>query len=154
MGQNWVGSDPHLTPKQPNLTAGEGEGVGVGVGEKKPITSKPRPPPCPIKQLVDGYNRLCPSCTRHRVPTDTREGHLSARWRQIFVDGAAQTAAEGLQFFHDFFERVERSRFLSGRARASSGRSKPFRADIGWLMKPDNFAKVIEGNYDDELQRT
>ncbi len=111
-----------------------------------------RPPPCPVSQIIDGYNRLVPSGIEHRVRTDTRQGHITARWRQVFKDKAASGASEGLQFFHDFFERVEASRFLSGNAKPSAG-NRPFRVSLDWLMKPDNFAKVIEGKYDDELHR-
>jgi hypothetical protein len=110
-----------------------------------------RPPPCPLRQLADGFNLLCPSCVAHVVDTDARRTRLAARWKQIFRDGAVQSSAEALQFFHDLFKRVEQSRLLTGRVKPASGHTKPFRASLDWLMKPDNFAKLIEGAYDDEL---
>lgn len=109
-------------------------------------------PPCPILKIRETYNEMCPLCTRSKVPTATLQGHISARWRQLFSDGAAHDYDGAAEFFREFFARVHASRFLTGRAKARDG-GKPFRASLRWLMKPENFAKTIEGEYDDELQR-
>lgn len=39
------------------------------------------------------------------------------------------------------FERIEASDFLTGKV-------KEFRASIDWILKPENWKKIIEGNYD------
>ena len=41
-----------------------------------------------------------------------------------------------------FFAYVSRSDFLTGRS------GKWTNCDLGWLMKADNFAKVVQGNYE------
>lgn len=41
----------------------------------------------------------------------------------------------------EVFERIEASNFLTGRV-------KEFRASIDWILKPENWKKIIEGNYD------
>lgn len=109
-------------------------------------------PPCPVRKIVAAYNEICKLGTRSQVPTATLQGHITARWRQVFADGAATDYDTAAEFFREFFTRVEASRFLTGRAKARDG-GKPFRASLRWLMKPENFAKTIEGEYDDELQR-
>ncbi len=109
-------------------------------------------PPCPIRKIIATYNETCRSCRQCRVPTATLHGHISARWRQLFTDDAATDFEAAGKFFAEFFARVQASRFLTGRAKARDG-GKPFRASLRWLMKPENFAKTIEGEYDDELQR-
>lgn len=122
---------------------------------KDKVASPPsvlRPPACPVVDLIESYNAICYPCVQLKVRTKTRDAHVAARWRQVFIDGAAATHAEGLQFFSEFFERVKQSRFLTGRSPSPPGRP-PFRASLDWLMNPQNFAKVIEGKYDDELQR-
>ena len=43
--------------------------------------------------------------------------------------------------FRDYFERVERSDFLTGR-------SGKFKAAFEWLLRPENIAKVLSGRYD------
>lgn len=53
----------------------------------------------------------------------------------------ATNTAEGLDWFQRFFESVAASDFLTGR----SGRWK--NCDLSWLMKKDNFSKVVQGNY-------
>lgn len=109
-------------------------------------------PPCPVRKIVATYNEICLHCSKSKVPTPTLNAHISARWRQLFADGAVTNFDEAGNFMAEFFTRVNASRFLTGRAKARDG-AKPFRASLRWLMKPENFAKVIEGEYDDELQR-
>ena len=50
--------------------------------------------------------------------------------------------------FEGFFRKVENSDFLTGRKGAWSG------ACFDWIMKPQNFIKIIEGNYDNKSQNT
>lgn len=45
------------------------------------------------------------------------------------------------------FQKAEKSDFLTGKVSNKNG-SKPFKASFDWLMKPSNFIKVLEGNYD------
>ena len=42
------------------------------------------------------------------------------------------------------FEKAEASHFLKG------GNGRDWSADFDWLMKDANFAKVLDGNYDDK----
>lgn len=44
------------------------------------------------------------------------------------------------------FKKVEQSDFLTGRI--SSDKQRPFKASFDWIMKPSNFIKILEGNYD------
>ena len=44
------------------------------------------------------------------------------------------------------FQKAEKSDFLTGKV--SNQGSRPFKASFDWLMKPSNFIKVLEGNYD------
>jgi hypothetical protein len=48
--------------------------------------------------------------------------------------------------FCEFFDHVSGSRFLTGRADSKPG-VPPFCADLEWLMRPTNWAKVVEGKY-------
>lgn len=52
------------------------------------------------------------------------------------------------EFWKGFLERVNRSKFLRGDARGRDG-GKPFRATFEWIVSESNFAKVVNGNYDD-----
>jgi len=53
----------------------------------------------------------------------------------------ATTKDEAIAWFDRFFAYVAESDFLSGR------NGKWTACDLGWLVKADNFAKVVQGNY-------
>jgi hypothetical protein len=66
----------------------------------------------------------------------TRRASLIARLREVGLDGWERA-----------INRAEQSPFLTGR----SG-DKPFALAIDWMLKPANFTKIIEGNYDDRTR--
>ena len=51
-----------------------------------------------------------------------------------------------LEQIEEMFRKAENSDFLTGRI--SKKDERPFKASFDWLMKPSNFIKVLEGNYD------
>lgn len=141
---------PRLLPDQSALEGKGREGKGVeGNGENlcaESTNADPAQlPPCPIEKIINLYHEKLPTCTRVRVRNDSRNGHIRARWRQILSDHA-DGADDAMAILEKFFDRVAASNFLTGRAPAQPGRP-PFVADLDWLMRPQNFAKVIEGKY-------
>ena len=78
--------------------------------------------------------------------------NLSARWKWCLTakkrSGAryATTKAEALDFFRRYFGYVGKSDFLTGRDGRWAG------CDLAWLVKADNFAKVLQGNYENRQQ--
>lgn len=62
-----------------------------------------------------------------------RRASLTARVREVGLDGWERA-----------IRRAEQSPFLTGRTG-----DKPFALAIDWMLKPANFTKIIEGNYDD-----
>lgn len=154
----------HETGEHQGTTSGGpgNEGVGVGLGEGGLDTShsvatgvvrksRTSAPPCPTERLIEGWNTICApaGCVKLKVPTKARAAIIAAAWRKVFDDGAVQTAPEALKLFHGFFKRVAASKFLTGRAPPISGHSKPYRADLGTMMSPEKFARLVEGKYDD-----
>jgi hypothetical protein len=55
------------------------------------------------------------------------------------------TASDVLNWWGEFFQSVGKSRFLTGRVNSKDGRA--FVADLEWILKPSNFAKIVEGKY-------
>ena len=52
-----------------------------------------------------------------------------------------------MSFWEEFFRRIEESDFLTGRV--SPGKDgRIFVADFEWIIRPNNFAKILEGRYD------
>lgn len=93
-----------------------------------------RAPPCPYEQIIALYHEHCPDLPRCLKRTASRDRHMAARWREN----------HDLEYFRAFFQRVQTTPFLLGRGNGA------WRADLEWLMKPEKFAKVLEGRYEDK----
>ncbi len=98
---------------------------------------------CPIDKIIDLYHQTLQSAPRVLVRNSTRDGLIRQRWRDCRSKFSTQD--EGLEFFREFFQHVQTSKFLTGRI--DSTNRAPFVADLEWLMRPTNFAKTVEGRY-------
>lgn len=94
---------------------------------------------CPHRQIIDLYHEILPMCPQVRLWTPARQQYLTQRWRE-------DRDRQDLEWWKGYFEHVAESRFLTGKC-ASNGKP-PFRATLEWLVRPQNFAKVYEGQYD------
>ena len=100
-------------------------------------------PPCPYEAIRDLYHEVLPELRACRTLNDTRKGYLRQRWLDI--------PGQDLAKWRKFFGYVRESDFLMGRRRGMGDRP-PFEADLEWLVRPSNFAKVIEGKYHAEVR--
>ena len=110
--------------------------------------SEPGPyklPNCPYTELVEAYHAALPNLPRCEILNDTRRGFMQARWREVCAELQLNKAA-GVEWFKGYFASVAKSKFLTGRVATGRDR-RPFRADLEWLTRPNNFAKVVEGRY-------
>lgn len=80
--------------------------------------------------VVEKFNSICISFPKVSKLTENREKTIKARLREY-----------SMQDIITVFEKAESSDFLKGK-------SGTFKASFDWLMKPANFIKVLEGNYD------
>ena len=105
-------------------------------------------PSCNHQGVIDLYHKHLPTLRRIEVWNETRKGYLRQRWREV-GDELAKTkeiqSSDILGWFAEFFEHINQSKFLTGRVNDKSGRS--FVADLEWILKPSNFAKIVEGKY-------
>ena len=90
----------------------------------------------PYQKIVDLYHEMLPDCPSVRLLTDARKSSIRQRWLKELED---------LDSWRNYFEHVSKSKFLTGKVE-SIGR-KPFVADLEWLCKPNNLAKIAEGKY-------
>lgn len=102
-------------------------------------TSSTRVDPCPVSEVIKLFHVNAPSLVQPRIVTDAVKAQISARWRESPVH-------QSLDFWGKFFDYCEQSDFLAGRADGRGG--KPFRAGLEWIVKSSNFAKIINGNYE------
>jgi len=112
------------------------------------LDSAKKLPGCDHKAVIELYHQNLPTMRRVEVWNETRAGYLRQRWREVAAELAqAQdiTASDVLNWWGEFFQSVGKSRFLTGRVNSKDGRA--FVADLEWILKPSNFAKIVEGKY-------
>jgi hypothetical protein len=126
---------------QPNQPIAEAEEEAV----KRPLSSNEdkcrnakRSDPIPFEKIVDLYHETLPMLPRVVALTPNRKAQIRGRY--------ATGAVEDLEDWKTFFRLVAGSAFLTGRSQPSNGR-KPFRADLAWLTKEENFMKILEEKY-------
>ena len=91
------------------------------------------------KKVADKFKEICVSLNPISKITDTRKKHIKARLKEYSLDDIITV-----------FKKVEQSDFLTGRI--STDKQRPFKASFDWIMKPSNFIKILEGNYDNRQQ--
>lgn len=92
-------------------------------------------PRCPTRQIIALYHEILPELSpTHELPEQSAK-HLRQRWR-------SDPERQSLKWWRDFFSYVRKCPFLMGE-------KTDFAADLLWLAKPTNFAKVLNGNYEE-----
>lgn len=138
---------PRLTNNQEPIANSQGKPLSPASAGEAPDGAVPD---CPHDRIIELYHEILPTCPRVIEWHETRRATMRARWREkAQPNGSSQgyrTADEGLAYWRRFFEWCADSEFLTGKSEPSRGK-KPFVADLEWLIKPTNFAKVIEGKY-------
>ena len=105
----------------------------------KPLTSSTKLSKdnlCPHKDIVDLYHEVLPELSKVKQWTPKRQGYLRTVWN-------GNESRQNLDYWRRFFSYVKKSDFLMGRA-------NDFKANLEWLVKPSNFIKIIEKNYENK----
>lgn len=102
-------------------------------------------PPCPHGEIVALYHEILPELPRVKVWDGTRKTHLQARWREALARQHINDKSGGLDYWRRYFGYVRKCPLLMGQVTQRDGRA--WRADLPWLVKAENYAKVIEGRY-------
>jgi len=100
-------------------------------------SEKPKKNPCPQNKIIDLYHRLLPELPGIQVWDDTSKKNLRARWRQ-------DPKFQKLEFWEYYFTWISQSNFLMGKV-------NDFQCDLHWVVRPTNFAKIINGRYHNKL---
>lgn len=89
---------------------------------------------CPHEEIISLYAKHLPMLTQVKTWTEARAKVLKARWRE-------SVKHQSIDFWERFFKYVSESDFLTGR------NGKWTSCDMVWLLKQENFVKVLEGKY-------
>lgn len=139
-------------PNQEPRTINQEPSLSVPNGTDRPSDDEPpkeqKFPGCNHKAVLSLYHSTLPNLPAIEVWNDLRSGLLRQRWREVCQDLAKQgpvTEEAVLDWWRKFFEFVGKSEFLTGKTLSKDKR--PFLADLEWVIRPTNFAKVVEGKY-------
>uniref|UniRef100_A0A6H1ZZM1 Uncharacterized protein n=1 Tax=viral metagenome TaxID=1070528 RepID=A0A6H1ZZM1_9ZZZZ len=99
-------------------------------------------PNCPQKEIVDLWHVTLPQLPKIKIWDETRQGNLRARWKE---DESRQT----VEWWQRFFEYFKGCPFLMGEV-PPTNRHKQFYATLDWVIKKQNFIKIIEGRYEEK----
>lgn len=118
-----------------------------------PRKSKPGGvPDCPHQAILALWAEVLPAMPQHEVDQwrGARADHLRARWRETAAAKRWQGVDDGMTYFRRLFAYVAQSRFLTGRVTPRDPGKTPFTVTLAWLVRPENWAKTIEGTYHEE----
>lgn len=137
---------------QPDLLAAVAEGQSQTEPPEPALPVGISIPPCPHQEIIALYAAALPTLPQPRVWEGQRETNLRCRWRWVMTEKRksgerlADTREKALDFFKRYFEFVAKSDFLTGRNGQWSS------CDLEWLTKANNFAKVLEGKYENKQE--
>lgn len=101
---------------------------------KKEGSPPARTTPCPFEKIKNLYHSICVSYPKIKAIGGKRRDAVSARWRNY----------KELEVFEELFRIAESSSFLKGENKNN------WSADFDWMMKANNFSKILEHRYDDK----
>ena len=88
---------------------------------------------CPQKKIIEIYHEILPELAQVRNWPDHLQKILRVRWKE-------DPERQSLAWWRNFFQYVKESPFLMGKKTS-------FQADLEWLVRPQNFAKIANGRY-------
>lgn len=89
----------------------------------------------PKDDIIKMFNELCISLPKVKTVTETRKKAAKSIMKKYSIEQIKEV-----------FKKAEASDFLKGK------NNRYWKANFDWLMKDSNFAKVIDGNYDNKKQ--
>lgn len=101
-------------------------------------TTTPAKPQIPYKKILETFHEKLPALPRTEKLTEKRRRYIKRLW--------VEDSLPDLENWINFFGYISQSDFLMGRSNPIGDR-KPFRATLEWITKPENYVKILEGNY-------
>lgn len=98
-----------------------------------------QPKTCPHQEIIDVWHELMPELPKVQRWTGKRESSLRARWNE-------SKKVQCVDWWRGLFTYIRQSDFLMGNVPGRNGKP-PFQLKLSWLVLPENFAKVLEGDY-------
>lgn len=107
-------------------------------------------PTCPQQEILSLFAEHLQELPQPRVWDGARAKSLQSRWKWVIEDlerkGKPSDKQAGLDFFGRMFGYIRNSDFLMGR-----GQGGWTGCNLAWIVKAENFAKIIEGQYENKV---
>jgi len=136
------GVTPDVTGKEESVTGTFPFPIPIPDNKEVPKgTSVPDPtktPLCPHQKIIEIYHEIIPEMPRIEVWDETAEGWLRARWK-------SDPKYQNLEWWAWFFRFIRESPFLMGD-------KKDWMADLRWMVRSQNFAKILNGAYHKDIK--
>lgn len=100
---------------------------------------------CPHQKIIDLYHEILPELPKVRDWGSKQQAELRQRW-------LSNKERQDLEFWSGLFKYIRNCDFLMGKVDPKPG-FKRFHLRLRWLVNATNFAKVIEGDYEDNAVR-
>jgi len=127
-----------------NELHGIGIGNGIDIGDGGMGEEEEKQPNVDYQQVIEIYNELCPSLPKAKELNDRRRAAIRAR---------AKGRLDYIDTFKEVFSKAEASDFLTRRKRPPGDRHENWRPNLDWLLNESNMTKVLEGSYDNKVQK-
>lgn len=114
-----------------------GEDSSAEVTETADVPSVPPAEELSVEDVVGMYHEICKSYPRVTAMSKSRSRAVKARMRTYTPEQ-----------FRTAFGKAENSEFLRG------DNQRKWSADFDWMMKESNFVKILDGNYDQSVNRS
>lgn len=101
-------------------------------------SAKPKGEKCPQQEIIAVYHEELPELPPINEWPDASAQQLRARWKSL-------PERKSVEWWRDFFRYIKTSDFLMGR-------KTDFQASLSWIVKASNFAKIVNGNYENRGQ--
>jgi uncharacterized protein YdaU (DUF1376 family) len=142
-------SPPHANPNA-NHTQSHTHTQSQLIQEPNGSLSSAKLPDCPHGEILKLWAKHLPHLAQPRIWDGSRKQLLRARWAQCaspssFSEKGYQTVDEGLVFWDSFLAYIAKDTRL---ADGFEGNGRSWKPDLPWILKAENFAKIIDGKYD------
>lgn len=145
-----INTDTSLSSDKSDDDVCEPESKTKAADQATKPASKQSLPSCPHLELLDIFAEQLPELPQPKPELwdGARAKALAARWKWCLTakkrsgERYATTKAEALAWFGKFFRYIRRCPHLMGE------NQRGWTADLAWLCKAENFAKVQQGNYE------
>lgn len=120
-------ANQRITKVKPNVNDNDNENVNENVNDKDKVD---------YQLIADMYNNTCVSFPKLTKLSDSRKKAIKARLNKYSIED-----------IQNAFDMAEESDFLKG------SNNRNWSANFDWLMKDNNLAKVLDGNYKNKTSK-